>query len=430
MVTETTTQSWTSRVGASFKGILVGVAFVVASVCALFWNEGRTIKRAKALDEAANVVVPIESKSINADNEGKLVYLTGDAVSEDTLQDPFFNVSVNAIKLMRTVEMYQWQEKVESRTERGSNGKEVTTKTYSYTQCWSETKIDSSNFKEAGHNNPYEFPVESEEFIAKHVTLGAFTMSPSLINSIVANEEFVPETSKNNQAAKTNDTTEITPNADSAAADDDDQAPGDLYEAADVESEYQAEFVVDEQIAGSELGASGFKPHGKGFYKGNPTAPQIGDIRVTYKYVPSPTTVSVVSQQQGNTFVPYQAKTGSVELLNIGIKSVDQMFEKAQKDNRVMCWIIRFAGFFFMLIGFNAIFKPLAVIADFLPFVGRIVGAGTGFVAFCLSLCISLATIAIGWLTYRPLISIPLLVVAVAALVYPIIKGKKQSAQS
>ena len=52
MSTVTTTTSWGSRVGSSFKGVFGGLILVVAAVGTLFWNEGRTIKRTKALEEA------------------------------------------------------------------------------------------------------------------------------------------------------------------------------------------------------------------------------------------------------------------------------------------------------------------------------------------------------------------------------------------
>ena len=146
MITETTTRSWGSRVGDSFKGILIGLALIAVSIGVLFWNEGRTIKRTKALAEGAKNVVEANVDSVDATLDGKLVHLSGDAVTNEILVDPYFNVSVNAIKLARKVEIYQWEEEVQTKTERGSGGKEITTKTYSYHTTWSEELIDSSAF--------------------------------------------------------------------------------------------------------------------------------------------------------------------------------------------------------------------------------------------------------------------------------------------
>ena len=80
-----------------------------------------------------------------------------------------------------------------------------------------------------------------------------------------------------------------------------------------------------------------------------------------------------------------------------------------------------------MFIGLIAIFKPLSVIADILPILGTIVGAGTGLIAFLLAAILSLITIAVGWIVYRPLLGIILLAVAVGLTVA--IKGKLKSAK-
>ena len=65
-----------------------------------------------------------------------------------------------------------------------------------------------------------------------------------------------------------------------------------------------------------------------------------------------------------------------------------------------------------MFFGFSFIFKPLAVVADVLPLAGTIVGVGTGIFAFLLAAPLSLITISIAWIFYRPLIGIPLLLLA------------------
>jgi hypothetical protein len=58
------------------------------------------------------------------------------------------------------------------------------------------------------------------------------------------------------------------------------------------------------------------------------------------------------------------------------------------------------------------ILRPLSVMADVVPLVGNIVGAGTGLVAFLVALALSAVTIAVAWLVYRPLLGLALLAVA------------------
>jgi hypothetical protein len=69
-----------------------------------------------------------------------------------------------------------------------------------------------------------------------------------------------------------------------------------------------------------------------------------------------------------------------------------------------------------MFIGTALVFKPLKVLADVLPLAGRIVGAGTGFIAFLLSAVSATTIIALSWLWYRPLLGIALLALAAGGL--------------
>ncbi len=130
--TETTVESWGSRLGSSLKGVLVGFLLVFASIALLFWNEGRTVNRAKALNEGASAVITVDAAKVDPQNDGKLVHVSGEVATADVLEDLKFGVSVNAIKLVRNVESYQWQENEESTTQRGSGGSQETTTTYKF----------------------------------------------------------------------------------------------------------------------------------------------------------------------------------------------------------------------------------------------------------------------------------------------------------
>ena len=82
MSVQTSIQSYGSRVGGAFKGIGFGGILVVIGVVALFWNEGRTIKETRKLNEGAKVVVSVAPDSVDASNEGKLIHISGDVVTE------------------------------------------------------------------------------------------------------------------------------------------------------------------------------------------------------------------------------------------------------------------------------------------------------------------------------------------------------------
>jgi len=379
--TEVTRQGWFSRIKDSFKGILTGAIFLLISVVLLFWNEGRAVKRHKALKAGEAAVVSVSSDEVTVANEGKLIHITGLAETGETLFDKEFGVQVNAIKLKRNVKMYQWHEKKESKSKKNVGGSKTTETTYSYYKSWSESTIDTSSFKKPeGHENP-EMTYKNELFTAKDVTLGAFSLSGSLVAKISSFEPFPLDSS-----------------------------------VKDI-PDYLKEIL---------------KVHGDGFYSGdNPGNPQVGDMKISFQIV-NPVAVSIVSVQSCETFKPYQAETGSVELLQTGTFTAQQMFEAAKSQNKMMTWILRLVGFILMLAGFSMIFKILSVLADVLPILGSIVSFGTGIIAFLLSISLSLIVIAIGWLFYRPLLGISLLALA-GGVIFGIIKvlrktGNKQAA--
>lgn len=74
------------------------------------------------------------------------------------------------------------------------------------------------------------------------------------------------------------------------------------------------------------------------------------------------------------------------------------------------------------------ILRPLSVVADVLPFVGNLVEKGTRLIAFVAACLVSLVTIAMGWIFYRPLLGIGLLVVAVCLVVWLVMLGRKRKA--
>ena len=47
------------RIKKAFKDVGLGVAFIGFALMGIFWNEGNSVKVARALDEGAGVVVPL-----------------------------------------------------------------------------------------------------------------------------------------------------------------------------------------------------------------------------------------------------------------------------------------------------------------------------------------------------------------------------------
>ncbi len=378
--TEVTSQGLGSRLMESIKGVLVGIVMFIAAFPVLFTNEGCAVKTAKGLEEGVKAVVSIKADTVDTANNARLVHLSGQAVTDEVLVDNTFGISEKGIKLIRTVEMFQWKEEAKSEKRKKMGGSEETTTTYTYKKDWSNDRIDSSRFKKPGYNNP-ALAYKSQTETAKLVKLGAFRLSPALIGQISTSESLPLQQGNLNKLP------------------------------ADIKGK-------------SKINNGGI------YVGGNPSDPQIGDLRINYSIV-KPQMVSVVSKQLGDTFEPYKTKTDTeINRLESGEKSASAMFAQMQKENVMRTWIVRLLGFLLMAMGIGMVFKPISTLGDVIPVVGSILGMGTGILAFIIALVLSLVTIAIAWIAYRPLLGIILLVVGIGAFVgvWFIAKQKKAKA--
>ena len=488
MSTKRVVTSYGSRVGSSFKGIGIGALICVVAVVCLFKNEGRTIHETKKLKEGKAVTVSVDAGAIDPANEGKLIHIADDVVSDETLTDSLFQVTTPGLVLRRNVEVYQWQENQTTQTNRLSGGQEETITDYSYEKVWSSDLIDSKDFHEAGHDNPTSFPCESEVFLATKATCGAFSLTSDQIGELGPDVKFdprnaqaAPKAEESAPKAPAEETTQepavtrqyqsATTNEIFAQQEEQIQISTDPAPTVDVSVPQQSAPSGDFSIsvngnaatteAATSVGATApaaeanavTAPNAitvsnaatvpnadrlpantvvyqEGFYIGNPESPQIGDARITFTRVTSPCPTSFVGQQHNNILIPYETKNGSLLLQEEGILSAETMFANAQRANMTMAWIIRLVGTLFIFIGFKMIFGPIEVIADFVPFASKLVGFGTSVIAICFTIFLALGTISVGWVYYRPLVGIPLLIVAVGAPIYLFVCGKKRSEQT
>jgi hypothetical protein len=365
MVQEVTTKSWGSRIVSAFWGIIIGFVLIIASGWLIFWNESHGLNTAKSLQQTQQILKTVPNAPLNPTNNLQVVYFTGLATTEDSLKDTMFGLTEKAIKLDRKVEMYQWQEDSETRSEKNLGGSETETKTYTYKQVWSSQLIDSSHFKETGHQNPANMAVKSKTQYADLVTVGDFTLPQELVATMSGDTDI--------DLAKT----------DLSALQEKVHKP--------VKHDGDSIFIGEDSVT-----------------------PKTGDLKITYSEI-LPQKVSVIGQQIDHTIQPFVAPAGqSVSLLVMGEKSPQQMIDDAESANAMMMWILRLVSLIMMISGFGLILAPLSVLADVVPFFGSIVSFGTGLVAFVVGLLLWTCLIAMAWFAARPLMAVGIVVGAIA----------------
>lgn len=387
--TRTTQTSWFSRIGSAFTGVLVGLVLILVCVGGLFWNEGRAVKTAIGLKQGAAAVVSVDANRIDPGNDQKLVHVSGALLVNTPLSDPAFGITASGVRLSRRVEMYQWRETTSTETRTKLGGGEETVTTYRYEKVWSDTAENSDGFAEPnGHRNP-SFDVEAAEFLADHVSLGAFRLDPAIVEQ-VGGAQPMPLDSQ------------ILPQVRDAV--------GNLRRHASISQNRILLTAQPQPQAQAQAQSASDAPD-----QASASEPSVGDLRIAYTLVPAGLT-SVVAAQTGDGLATHQAENGEpILLVSEGLVGANSMFESAQEANRIITWVLRGLGLLLLVVGFAMVLAPLGVLADVLPLMGSLVRMGTGLIGLVLGLAVGTLTIALAWLTFRPLLACAILVVGCGA---------------
>lgn len=350
-----TTRDLRSRLMESLDALVLGVVLFVVSFPVLLFNESYVVRMERSLQEGSKAVVDVPSDRVDPANESMLVHVTGRATTDESIADPTFGVSAHAIKLRRKVEMYQWQEASSKAPDATGSPTETT---YSYSPVWSEQPIDSGGFNEPqGHRNP-PMPFSSVEYVAADVKLGAFKLNPHIVAQLRGGDPV-------------------------------DVSPARLPD------------LVHARASRLE----------SGFEIGDPASPRIGDLRVTFEQLRSPQ-VSIVARQTRDTFEAYRAASGgSVELVVMGIASVDTIFAGARSANSFgpRAWLLRCLGFVLMSAGLALVPSSFSTLGEVAPVVCSLMRFGRAIGCGLVALCLSLVTVAAAWIRFRPSVGIWLL---------------------
>ena len=389
--TETTSTSYGQRLAGSAKGMIGGLLMFIIGTGLLWWNEGRTVRTARAIGDAASHVESVADVSkVDASLNGKLIHASAFADTKDTLTDDLFGVREQAIKLDRKVEYYQWVEHSQRKKRDKVGGGEETITTYTYEQKWVDKPVNSAEFKDPQYQsaNKVLSEVEEREELAQNVMFGAYTLPESFVASISGSEPVEVRMTEEQRFTWNERLHMLRPKVNTETS------------------------LVHTSANTAYLGLS-------------PNSPQVGDVRVTFTKVP-PADISLIAQVDGSTFKAYRAKNGqSFSRVQMGTVSADEMIEQARSENNMLTWVLRLVGVLLIVIGLKGMFGLLPMLFKVLPFLGGIVDAGVGLVSWIFGLAWSLIIIAIAWLVFRPIIGISLLVLAIAGIVFLKRRGKK-----
>ncbi|MEQ8225622.1 MAG: TMEM43 family protein [Candidatus Eremiobacterota bacterium] len=336
----------------------VGLILFIASICILIWNETVSFRAGRNLSEGARLVVSVSNEKVREENDGKLIYVTGTATTDEPVEDELFGISEKALMLRRTVEMFQWEE---TKSE-GTNDSNEPEDTVSYQRVWSPELISSAGFS-GTHHNPGHMPYDGKTITASHVTIGDFTLSDSLVKKIKNFEPFP---------------------ADSLYIP---RFPADLKKRVQIHD-------------------------GVYYASSDPIDPDIGDLKI-YFHIVKPSQVSIIAKQSGKTLVPYgTGKNEHIELLEPGVVKAEDMFKRAMSEHKTRATVIRIFCFFLMCFAFLALFEPVSILGEINPFIASMVKGGMGI--FAVPSAMSLWTLAMGfvWLFHSPLFSIFLFLIS------------------
>lgn len=369
---------WVNRFGSAFGALFLAIILFLASFALILWNEKQAVEESWRLNEGGRLILPLQADQPDAENNGQLIHMSGAVTTNDVVSDEIFYISVNAVKMQRVVEMYQWNE--EESTDPGDKAAvspDGSSRKYLYTRVWSARPISSAKFAVIqGHANQ-PMSLKGNEYVASTVKVGGFTLTTPFIDQL---------------------------------------------------NNYQDYPMTPETFARINPELDEYKLNGSEFYLGaNPAAPEIGDIRVRYRVVLPGNVISVIGKQNDDKIETYHTDYSAIKIVADGKVDADTMFRKeVNARDASLTWQLRVFSWLLMYTSIVLALYPARILSMVLPFIGVLVGFNPWVLALFVSLAFALMTVAMGWLNYRPALALGLLVMGCAVMIMTCFLQKKQ----
>eukprot|EP00457_Paulinella_chromatophora_P006021 gb/GEZN01006039.1/.p1 GENE.gb/GEZN01006039.1/~~gb/GEZN01006039.1/.p1 ORF type:complete len:499 (-),score=54.53 gb/GEZN01006039.1/:223-1686(-) len=406
-VTTTTHHSWWDRIQNSMAGFWVGLLLLVLAFPLLTYNEGTYVHRIGVLDWVRNKLKQNRYKDMEAGmyapSPGSIVHIVGMLEpSETSLSIPGFNLVVDgALRLRVRVEMFQnYIETSTSTAKDWVGGGETETKTQTVKQKWSEVEeelygaYENSGLLNA-NNPPWPTSLGKSRVVQENVFLRSYALSRSQIERL--NNWRIHEPPAPSQLPSLPGIGAPTVDGDClyyAGEGGSSRAP----RVGDMRVSFQK--VLPEEysvVAGVEGKTSDGKHHQLGIFEVN----ELGHYEM-----PGCCTCGIF----GECFNAMGKTQNDVDYLSPGNKSSDAMVDLMHADNTFWLKMIRLVGFLMFFFGIYLMLDPVATLLDVVSFIGSIARVGIWLVAFVGALVLTMVTVALAWLYYRPLKAIAIFV--------------------
>jgi hypothetical protein len=113
--------------------------------------------------------------------------------------------------------------------------------------------------------------------------------------------------------------------------------------------------------------------------------PQIGDVRISYKALPTGKSLTVFGMQQGGQIVTYSTKKGDT-LFRALEGDRGSAIHQLQVEDTIFDWIIRVAALLMMWIGLSLVLGPITAAFGLLPFIRQAGGCLIGLITLAIAL--------------------------------------------
>jgi len=345
----------------------IGLILTGIGVHILAWNERHTVSHTTTLNEVYNQIIPLNLyEPIWPEYEGRLVHLQGPLVIDEPLTEPDYGISIQAVKLKRRVQMFQWVES-ENPLDFSVDAKDPERKNnYYYVTEWRDKLVNSNSFYiKYGHHNPTSMPLTSKVYVSPAVRVGHLQLGEEM------KELF-------------NDWVEMTS----------DERP----DRRDVKLHMGIYYHCDD------------------VWK-----PEVGDIRVQFYHAGHiGDIVSMIGQQKNGVLEPYVTNDSKhkILMLRYGQLTLEQMFDMAKADVIGTAWKYRFIAFVAIFFGGICLRRLLIILLRKIPFLRRLRIEDNAQTNFIFTLFLGALIMTLSWIFQRPWIGVTFFVISFAPIYY------------